>query len=120
MTYTDMYKKDENSDNIRKLMFKEHTSVLSYYIVTLILMNSYQDTLNWCDTNNNNLLQFKKTSVNLSSFCELIEKKYRTRSLLDGIKCSEDLFINVEKRLKKQKSLLYLMKSLRMTICELG
>jgi hypothetical protein len=120
ISYTDMYKKDPNSNNIRKLMFKEHTSVLSYYIITLILMNSYQDILSWCNESNDNLLQFKKTSRNLESFCKLIEKKYKIRTLLDGIKCSEELFINVEKRLKKQKSLLYLMKSLRMTICELG
>lgn len=120
MTYKNMYENTIVSNNIRQLMFKEQTSVLSYYIITLILFNSYQDFVSWCDKNNDNLLQFKKTSANLNEFCKYIEKKHRTKSLLDGIKCSEILFANTEKRSKTQNSLAYLMRSLRMTICELG
>jgi hypothetical protein len=120
MTYKNMYERTPISNNIRTMMFNERTSVLSYYIITLILFNSYQDFVSWCATNNTNLLQFKKTTSNLDNFCKYIEKKYRTKTLLDGIKCSESLFSNVEKRSKRQNNLGYLIKSLRMTICELG
>ena len=117
LTYKDMYNNSIQSENIRKTMFKENTNVLSYYIITLILLNGYQDTIAWCDLNNTSLLQFKKTTSNLNDFFKFIEKKYKTKSLLNGVNCTESLF---EMASKKQKTMGYLIKNLRMTICELG
>ena len=120
MTYTNLYEKNEYSENIRNTMYKENTSVLSYYIITLILLNNYQDFLSWCNTNNNSLLQFKKTIAGLDSFCKFIEKKYKTKSILDGIKCTEKLLVKVKRISKNQNDIGYLLRNLRMTICELG
>ena len=120
MSYKNMYDSSIHSADIRNTMYKENTNVLSYYILTLILLNNYQDFLSWCNTNNNNLLQFKKTNMNLDLFCKFIEKKYKTKSMLDGVKCTENLLINVKKLSTKQKDLSYLIQNLRMTICELG
>ena len=120
MTYKNLYEKNLQSENIRKTMYKEDTNVLSYYIITLILFNNYQDFLSWCDTNNTSLLQFKKTPTNLDIFCKFIEKKYKIKSMLDGIECTEKLLLKVNKLSKKQKNLGYLLRNLRMTICELG
>ena len=120
ITYKDLYDKNIQSENIRKTMYKEETSVLSYYIITLILFNNYQDFLSWCNTNNTSLLQFKKTIQNLNHFCNFIETKYKTRSMIDGIDCTEYLLFNINKTAKKQRELSYLINNLRMTICELG
>jgi hypothetical protein len=120
MTYKNMYDQTDQSDYIRQTMFKEQTNVLSYYIITLILFSNYQDFLSWCNTNNTSLLQFKKTTTNLNEFCEFIEKKYKTKTMLDNIKCTEKLLERVERATKKQKNLMYLTRNLRMTICELG
>lgn len=117
MRYKDMYSNNIQSEKIRKTMFKENTNVLSYYIITLILLNSSQDTISWCNLNNTVLLQFKKTSANLNEFCKFIEKKYKTRSMLDAVDCTEILFKKVS---KKRKDMIYLINNLRMTICELG
>jgi hypothetical protein len=120
MSYKNLYEKNIQSENIRRTMYKEDTNVLSYYIITLILFNNYQDFLSWCDTNNTSLLQFKKTILNLDNFCKFIEKKYKTKSMLDGISCTEKLLLKVNKSVKKQKDLGFLIRNLRMTICELG
>jgi hypothetical protein len=120
ITYKNLYEKNEYSENIRNTMYKENTSVLSYYILTLILLNNYQDFLSWCNTNNTSLLQFKKTISNLDSFCKFIEKKYKTKNILDGIDCTEKLLVNVKRNYKKQNGVGYLLQNLRMTICELG
>jgi len=117
ISYKDLYNKSNESENIRKTLYKENTNVLAYYIITLILLNNYQDVLNWCNTNNTSLLQFKKTTSNLESYCKFIEKKYKTKNLLDGIECIEKLFIKIN---KKKKDMNYLLNNLRMTICELG
>ena len=119
ISYKDLYDKNPHSDNIRKTLYKENTNVLAYYIITLILLNNYQDVLKWCNTNNTSLLQFKKTTSNLESYCNFIEKKYKTKNLLDGIDCTEKLLKKIENS-KNKKNRNYLLNNLRMTICELG
>ena len=118
LTYKDMYTTNSVSENLRKTLFKENTNVLSYYVITLILLNSYQDTISWCNLNNTSLLQFKKTTSNLNEFCKFIEKKYKTKGMLDCVSCTEGLFKRASS--KKKKEMTYLINNLRMTICELG
>ena len=116
LQYNHLY--NENAYIIRQTMYKEETSVLSYYVITLILFNNYQDFLSWCNINNDFLLQFKKTTANLNAFCDFIEKKYKNKSMLDGISCTEKLLSKVSS--KNHQTWSFLIKNLRMTICELG
>ena len=94
---------------------------------------NYQSFLQWCKTNNTSMLQFKKTNANQKSFCNFIEKKYKTPKMLDFIDCSETFFkkINNIKSINKTNKtnktnndkideLQFLTNNLRMTICELG
>jgi hypothetical protein len=123
ISYKDLYDKNIDAINLRKTLYKEKTNVLSYYIITLILLNNYQDFLAWCNVNNTSLLQFKKTNTNLESFCKFIERKYKSSNILNGIECTEKIIIKIKKNLeknKKKKDMNYLLKNLRMTICELG
>jgi hypothetical protein len=120
LTYKDLYKKTGMSQNMRKTLYKEDTNVLSYYVVTLVLLNSYQDFLSWCNTNNIAILNFKKTTKNLDEFCKFIEKKYKTKNMLEGVECTEKLLHRVKRSTRKQKDILYLLNNLRMTICEMG
>jgi hypothetical protein len=119
LTYKDIYKKNVISENMRKTMYKEDTNVLSYYVITLILLNNYQDFILWCNINNIEILNFKKTTKNLDEFCKFIEKKYKTKNILEGVECTEKLLYRVKKSKKKQKDMIYLLQNLRMTICEM-
>ena len=129
--YTNLYEKSEISENIRKTLYKENTNVLSYYVITLILIYNYQSFLSWCKTNNTSLLQFKKTHANLNSFCRFIEKKYRSSKMLEIINCSNIFFkklvikkkqksINKNTNKDTNKDLEFLTNNLRMTLCEMG
>jgi hypothetical protein len=123
ISYKDLYDKNIDAINLRKTLYKEKTNVLSYYIITLILLNNYQDFLAWCNVNNTSLLQFKKTNTNLDSYCKFIERKYKSSNILNGIECTEKIIIKIKKNIeknKKKKEMNYLLKNLRMTICELG
>jgi hypothetical protein len=119
LSYENLYKKTIVSENLRKTLYKENTSVLSYYILTSILLNNYQDFLSWCNTNNILILNFKKTSKNVESYCRFIEKKYKSKNMLNGIECTEHLFYRFKNKKTKPKEMLYLLNSLRMTICEM-
>jgi hypothetical protein len=127
LKYTNLYQKTPYADNIRKTLYKEKTNVLAYYVITLIFINNYQDFLSWCYTNNTSLLQFKKSISSQESICDFIEKKYKSKSLLNGINCSEKLLYDFNKlntntntKSKKSSDIHYLVNNLRMTICELG
>lgn len=120
LTYNDLYKKTSLSENLRKTLYKENTNVLSYYVISLILLNNYQSFLGWCNTNNIEILNFKKTTKNLENFCKFIEKNYKTKNMLDSIESNESLLYRVKKSRINEDELTYIIKNLRMTICELG
>ena len=126
--YRNLYEVNPVSENIRNTLYKEDTNVLSYDVITLILIYNYQSFLSWCKTNNTSLLQFKKTSANQKSFCDFIAKKYKISKMLKAIDCSDAFFkklkmksnnININKN-NKNDELNFLTNNLRMTICELG
>jgi hypothetical protein len=122
LKYKDLYSKNKASVSARELLYKENTSVFSYYVLNLILFNNYQGFLSWCDTNNLSLLQFKKTNRNLDEFCNFIEKNYKTASMMDGVNCTENLLDKLKSVSKKSnnKKMSYLLRNMRMTSCELG
>jgi hypothetical protein len=120
LSYTDLYKKTSLSENMRNTLYKEDTNVLSYYVITLILMNNYQDFLSWCNTNNITILNFKKTIKNLDNFCGFIEKRHKMKHMLECIEYTKKLLASVKGLPRKKKDILYLLKNLRMTICEMG
>jgi hypothetical protein len=118
LTYNDLYSKKKQSLILRETLYKEKTSVLSYYIVKTILLNNYSGFLNWCKRNNFSLLQFKQTPQNLQDFCEFIEKNYKHPDMLNGIHKTE-IFLHsfYKKDMKKQE---FIFNTMRMSICEMG
>jgi hypothetical protein len=119
LSYENLYKKTLLSENLRNTLYKENTNILSYYILTSILLNNYQDFLSWCNTNNISILNFKKTTKNLENYYKFFEKKYKSKKMLNEIECTEKLFYHIKHKKRKQKDTLYLLNSLRMSICEL-
>jgi hypothetical protein len=116
MTYQDLYLKNAHSQMLRENMYKEKTSVLSYYVIKTILINNYQLFLEWCDVNNISLLQFNSTLSNIIKFCKFIEKHYKAKSMLSGVDQAEHFLLHLKSQKQKNK---YLMNNLRMSICEL-
>ena len=148
LKYIDLINNTPESGSLRETLYKEESSVLSYYIITTIMMNNYQGFLSWCNTNNLSLLQFKKTTSNLNEFCKFIESNYKTRSLFESIECMQDFLASIKngkyvnlnsnsssstnsssnnnnnnnskKPNKLSKSLDFVLNNMRMTVCELG
>lgn len=120
--YRHLIEKSAYSDSLRKTFYKENTNVLSYYILTTILLNNYQDFLIWCKANNTSMLQFKKTSDTQNRFCDFIAARYKRTEFIYNIDCSEKLINKISKNTKKKGQNSYsafLLNNLRMTLCEL-
>ena len=111
LQYKDLY----SANSEIKSLYKENTNVLSYYVIKTILMSNYPAFLSWCATNNKSLLQFNKTIVNQSKYCDYIEKHYKSKSMLDGVKYASRLLTN-----KKTNTDKFLLVNMRMSLCELG
>jgi len=124
LTYIDLISNTPEAHSLRETLYKEKSNVLSYYIITTILMNNYQGFLSWCNTNNLSLLQFKKTETNIMEFCKFIEKNYKTRSLIESVDCMQQFLSSIKNvkgdKKKTGKSLDYILNNMRMTVCELG
>jgi hypothetical protein len=133
LTYDDLI-------NIFQENYKENTNILSYYIITNILIFNYVDFLSWCNNNNNNLYDFKKTNKNLFEFCQFIKNKYNNNKFLENYDKINLFFIKNKNKNKaiplavgdersdrdhssllknNNKKINYLMNNLRMTIYEL-
>jgi hypothetical protein len=117
LKYKDLYSNTEHSSILRDNLYKEKTNVLSYYIIKTVLINNYQGFLSWSKTNNFSLLQFKKTIANQKDFCKFIENNYKTTSMLNGIIEMQHFLNNIN---SKNKNNNYILKNLRMSICELN
>jgi hypothetical protein len=117
LQYRDLYSKTKHSTILRHNLYKENTNVLSYYIIKSVLLMNYQGFMGWCKTNNLSLLNFKKTTGNQRSFCEFIEKNYKTNHLLDSIHETQHFLSKLKKKKIHNK---FLLTNLRMSICELG
>ncbi len=116
MEYHDLYERNKNSV-LRRQNYKEKTNVLAYYIITTILINNYQEFIQWCVLNNDYFFYFKKNTKNLQKFYTFIEQKYKTPNLLNNAKCTHHLIQQLHSKYKKKLS--FLLDNLRMTICEL-
>ena len=122
LTYKNLYSKSKQDTALRVSSYKEKTNVLSYYVIKTILINDYQLFLNWCSTNNESILQFKKTETNLEAYCDFIRKKHKSASLIANVHHTEKCFNSFIKQHHQQHSnnTNYLLNNMRMSICELG
>jgi len=119
LNYKNIYSKTNQSEILRKTLYKEKSNVLAYYVIKVILINNYQGFLSWCRTNNFSLLQFKKTTSNIKEFCNFIRNHYKTKLMLDNVKSSE-MCLQKVKNEKKHKHQKFLLTNMRMSICEMG
>jgi hypothetical protein len=116
LTYEDLYSDNEVSKTARDNLYKEHTNVFSYYILTTVLLNNYIGFLEWCNDNNLELIKFNRTQRNIDSFFDFIKINYNSKNLLDAFKCINDY--NEKYKSKSIQLTELLKKSLRMSLLE--
>jgi hypothetical protein len=99
--------------NLDCSFYKEDTNIISYFIITTILLFHFEDFIVWCNKHNLNTIQFKISSKNnILEFCNFIIVTYKSKPFLNYIKIIEKIFN--EDIVKNNKS--FINKTLRMTI----
>jgi hypothetical protein len=118
LTYQNLYSDDEQSKKLRKL-YKEQTSILSYYIINAVILNIYQEFLLWCKTNNrsDSILEFVKTKKQQMEFCDFVDKNYKTEVMMNRIHCISGMFEHYKHTNKSNSN--YLLKNMRKSLMEI-
>ena len=120
LEYIDLHKPTRGHQIIRDILYKEKTSVFSYYILKTILLNNYEDFLYWCYFQNiPHFIKFKPTRLNMKQFVEFINKHYKNPQMLQSLKTAKTIYNKICKHTSK-KSLNKILNTTRMTICELN
>ena len=102
-------------------LYNENTNVFAYHIASTIALCKYVQFIEWCDTNNMNFLQFKKSIVNVNSFCDSIISWHNDRHTLRTIHkitkegCFKKMINNVNNKENR-----WIRDTMRMTICEIN
>ena len=117
LRYTNLYKSDELSSGFRKILYKEDTNVLCYYVIKTLLLFYNDDFLKWCMMNNNNIIRFDKSEQNLDKFYKFIQEKYNTESFDSSVNKMELFFKKMRAPFIKNIHS-NLVDTSRMTICE--
>ena len=97
--------------------YSENTNILSYFVITNLLIFNYNELLIWFENNNNKFYDFKKTNKHLSNFCKLILNKYDEPIFLNHITKFEKILNHLNS--SRSKKINYLKRNLRMTLWEI-
>jgi hypothetical protein len=81
LKYQDLY--DTNSNNRDKLYY-EKTYLISYFVINAILLNNYQEFINWCLKNNVNVLQFDNENYEKKQMllCAFIKDYHKSEMII--------------------------------------
>ena len=112
-----------------KDLYKEHTSILSYYIITLVLFSNYNEFIQWNHTTirtnetnktnkSNSLFKlseyiiFPNTKTTLDSFCKFIYRYYKKKNFINQINQN---ISNIHNNHTLKRPNTQLLKTMRMT-----
>jgi hypothetical protein len=118
LSYHNLHGKDNLSERARKYLYKEETNIFAYYVIKCILLYNFIPFINWCKSNNDNILSFYRSKDNLMRFYRFIMLHYRSKQFNAELD-------RVQKVLKLHKSNVadndnkMIAKTMRMTIIEL-
>lgn len=112
ITYDQLTNKMCNISKKAREKYKEKSPVFSYYVIKTLFLLSWNDYIEWCSTNNKNLLQFNKTTNSQMSFVDLVAKLHKSNRVLSNFIYMENWFKNNKHGGHES----YIMRNLRMTL----
>lgn len=117
LCYKDLISDGKMSKSLKKLLYKEETNVLAYYIIKCVLLFDYDKFLFWCEKYNISAIKFDKNQLNLRRFGSFFENMYKNRRLTNNILEMEKKFNRLRGEYKNpNKDVINI--TTRMTICE--
>lgn len=115
LNYTDLFKTESDTQQMRSMIYKEESNVFAYYIAKSILMFFGHEFIIGNFRSNKEIIFFPNDSKNLVSFYNFIHNYYNNKKLLQAYNDIKRDFYDRKHKLNLKK----LHTTLRMTIIEL-
>lgn len=112
LTYDQVTNKTCHISKKAREKYRENSPVFSYYVIKTIFLLSWNDCMEWCSNNNDNLFQFSKSPKAQILFAGLIERLYKSDRVLSNISFMENWFKSNKNSGHEQ----YIMRNMRMTL----
>ena len=77
----DLHHKNTKENASKKYLYRENTNVFSYYILKMILFFNCDETLEWFEKHNQNILKFSSKRKDVEDFGDFLIKKFVDPSL---------------------------------------
>jgi len=117
LRYKDLISDGKMARSLKRILFKEETNVLAYYVIKAILLFDYDKFLFWCEKYNISLVKFDKSQLNLRRFGTYFEDMYKNRRLTKSIQDMNVKYGKLRGEYKNpNKDVVNI--TTRMTICE--
>lgn len=82
LNYSILISKDKHLKKSSRLLYKENTHVLCYYVITSLLMFYLDDFLEWCCVENYDCICMPKKIKNVNMFINFIHERYNQEDFL--------------------------------------
>ena len=117
LRYKDLISDGRMAKSLKKILYKEETNVLSYYIIKAVLLFDYDKFLLWCEEHNISSIKFDKSQLNLRRFGSYFEDMYKNRRLTKSVNDMEIKYSKLRGEYKNPNRDIINITT-RMTICE--
>lgn len=97
ITYTDLYSSSHLATQIQE-SYQEKSNVFCYYILVSILMNQYQDTMEWCHKHNTKLFNINLKDSHL--FVDYIKEICKSESYLYNMEHLGRIHVDTDRSLR--------------------
>jgi len=116
--YEDLYELSEIQKNKRD-KYNEKTYLISYFVINTILLNNYQEFIEWCLNNNINILQFDNDNYAEKQYnlCEFIKEYHDSKILIKRINYVLEYY-NKKNNENVDENLSYLLTTLKKSVIE--
>ena len=118
LTYYNLIENDQYNREIKHNLYRENSSIFSYYILKSLLLFNFQSFLQLCKFNNLNLLNFKKANISLNNLCKFYKKIYKSELFLEYLDKINLIYQNLKMNYNHKDN--FILSNLRMSICEMG
>jgi hypothetical protein len=118
LQYEDLYELSDKHINKRET-YNEKTYLISYFVINSILLNNYQEFIEWCLNNNVNILQFDNENYKEKQqmLCEFIRKYHDSKILIKRFNNILEYY-NKKNNENVDENLSYLLTTLKKSVIE--
>ena len=87
LSYQTLVSREREVVTMKRMAYKEETSVFSYYVATAVLLSQFPAFLQYCDRHNSNLFDFTKKQSNTLAFATFFADMATSDGIPETVDC---------------------------------